>query len=212
MAPVDRVAPEERLLNLFIALTSTRVRLDKQQIRTTVHGYDGRQAGEDAKADAAFERMFERDKDDLRQLGVPLQTVTDPANGGDIGYQIDASAATMEPIELTPAELAVVSLAADYWRDAALGPDARQAVTKVASGVLHEPIHSFCLSPDFPSVSACFQTSLPVFLSKAFNAVRSPGPQFRMTRSFQRIGDEALPQMWISGPSSAFQSSLPVKS
>jgi proteasome accessory factor B len=140
VAPVDRVAPEERLLNLFIALTSTRVRLDKQQIRTTVHGYDGRQTGEDAKADAAFERMFERDKDDLRQLGVPLQTVTDPANGGDIGYQIDASAATMEPIELTPAELAVVSLAADYWRDAALGPDARQAVTKVASGVLHEPI------------------------------------------------------------------------
>lgn len=140
MATADRVAPEERLLNLFIALTSTRARMDKQQIRTTVHGYDGRKGGEDAKADAAFERMFERDKDDLRRLGVPLQTVTDPANGGDIGYQIDPSAATMEPIELTPAELAVVSLAADYWRDAALGPDARQAVTKVASGLVHEPI------------------------------------------------------------------------
>lgn len=140
MAPAERVAPEERLLNLFIALTSTRARMDKQQIRSTVHGYDGRKGGEDAKADAAFERMFERDKEDLRRLGVPLQTVTDPANGGDIGYRIDASAATMEPIELTPAELAVVSLAADYWRDAALGADARQAVTKVASGVQHEAI------------------------------------------------------------------------
>ena len=139
MAPAERVAPEERLLNLFIALTSTRARMDKQQIRTTVHGYDGRQGGEDAKADAAFERMFERDKDDLRQLGVPLQTVTDPANGGDIGYQIDASAATMEPIELTPAELAVVSLAADYWRDAALGADARQAVTKVVADQPYDP-------------------------------------------------------------------------
>jgi predicted DNA-binding transcriptional regulator YafY len=140
MAQAERVAPEERLLNLFIALTSTRSRMDKQQIRSTVYGYDQGIQGEDAKADAAFERMFERDKEDLRRLGVPLQTVTDAANGGDIGYRIDPSAATMEPIELSPAELAVLSLAADYWRDAALGTDARQAVTKVASGVQHERI------------------------------------------------------------------------
>lgn len=137
---MERTAPEERLLNLLIALTATRVRMTKQQIRSSVYGYDQGIHGEDAKADAAFERMFERDKEDLRRLGVPLQTVTDAANGGDIGYQIDASASTMEPIDVTPAELAVLSLAADYWRDAALGPDARQAVTKIASRVQHESI------------------------------------------------------------------------
>lgn len=137
---MDRVAPEERLLNLLIALTSTRVRMTKQQIRSTVYGYDNGTHGVDDKADAAFERMFERDKEDLRRLGVPLQTVTDAANGGDIGYRIDASAATMQPIDVTPAELAILSLAADYWRDAALGSDARQAVTKVASRVPHESI------------------------------------------------------------------------
>jgi proteasome accessory factor B len=140
MASGERVAPEERLLNLLIALTSSRVRMTKQQIRSTVYGYDQRQQGEDAKADAAFERMFERDKEDLRRLGVPLQTVTDAANGGDIGYLIDPSAAEMKPIDVTPAELAVLSLAADYWRDAALGTDARQAVIKVASRVPHEAI------------------------------------------------------------------------
>jgi len=140
MASAERVAPEERLLNLLIALTSTRVRMDKQQIRASVYGYDQRTPGEDAKADAAFERMFERDKEDLRRLGVPLQTVVDAAHGGDIGYRIDASAATMEPIDVTPAELAVLSLAADYWHDAALGPDARQAVIKVASRVPHQAI------------------------------------------------------------------------
>ena len=134
---MERVAPEERLLNLLIALTATRVRMTKQQIRSTVYGYDGGMQGEDAKADGAFERMFERDKEDLRRLGVPLQTVTDAANGGDIGYRIDANAASMDPIDVTPAELAVLSLAVDYWRDAALGTDARQAVTKVASRVHH---------------------------------------------------------------------------
>ena len=137
---MDRAAPEERLLNLFIALASTRTRMTKQQIRSSVYGYDGGQQGGDAKADAAFERMFERDKEDLRRLGVPLQTVTDSAHGDDIGYRIDSSQATMEAIDVTPAELAVLSLAVDYWRDAALGTDARQAVTKVASRVQHEAI------------------------------------------------------------------------
>jgi len=137
---MQRVSPEERLLNLFIALSSTRVRMTKQQIRSTVYGYDKGTQGEDPKADAAFERMFERDKEDLRRLGVPLQTVTDQAHGNDIGYIIDASAASMPPIDLTPAELAVLSLASDYWRDAALGTDARQALIKVSSRVQHEPV------------------------------------------------------------------------
>ena len=114
--------------------------MDKQQIRSTVYGYDQGMQGADAKADAAFERMFERDKEDLRRLGVPLQTVTDAANGGDIGYRVDSSAATMQPIDVTPAELAVLGLAVDYWRDAALGTDARQAVIKVASRVHHSSI------------------------------------------------------------------------
>ena len=137
---MERIAPEERLLNLFIALSSTRGRLTKQDIRSTVSGYDARMQGEDAKADTAFERMFERDKEDLRRLGVPLQTVVDAAHGADIGYRIEPSVTTMEPIDLTAAELAVLSLAVDYWRDAALGTDAKQAVTKVASRVQHEPV------------------------------------------------------------------------
>ena len=134
-----RVAPEERLLNLIIALTHTRVRMTRQQIRASVNGYDGGTQGEDEQADAAFERMFERDKEELRRMGVPIQTVTDSAHGDDIGYRIDASAAEMGTVDLDRAELAVLSLAVDYWRGAALGADARQAVTKVSSGVPHEP-------------------------------------------------------------------------
>lgn len=134
-----RIAPEERLLNLIIALSHTRARMTREQIRAVVNGYDGKIKGEDPQADAAFERMFERDKDDLRRMGVPLQTVTDSAHGDDIGYRIDSSAATMAAVDLDQAELAVLSLAVDYWRGAALGADAQQAVTKIASGVAHAP-------------------------------------------------------------------------
>jgi len=140
MAAIDA---SERLLNLVIALSHARVRMTRTEIRQTVAGYDAvgpsLSEQEAAKRDAAFERMFERDKDDLRRMGVPIRTVTDAAHGDDIGYKIDASDAAMSPIDLTPGELAVLGLAAEYWQGATLGNDARQGLTKVASAAAHHP-------------------------------------------------------------------------
>lgn len=138
MSDID---PAERLLNLVIALTHTRVRMLRSEIRATVQGYDpvdpSLSEDEAKRRDAAFERMFERDKDDLRRWGVPIRTVTDAAHGDDIGYKIHASDAAMPAIDLTPAELAVISVAAEYWQGAVLGADARQGLVKVASQVSH---------------------------------------------------------------------------
>ncbi|PKQ26139.1 MAG: WYL domain-containing protein [Actinobacteria bacterium HGW-Actinobacteria-4] len=138
MAAID---PAERLLNLVIALTHTRVRMLRSEIRATVQGYDpvdpSMSEEESKKRDAAFERMFERDKDDLRRWGVPIRTVTDAAHGDDIGYKIHSSDAIMPAIDLTPAELAVIGVAAEYWQGAVLGADARQGLVKVASQVTH---------------------------------------------------------------------------
>jgi len=132
----------ERLLNLIIALTHAPRRMTRDEIRDTVEGYAPRPRGADEadvkKSDAAFERMFERDKDDLRRMGVPLRTVTDPLDGADIGYKIIAADAAMPPLDLTPAEVAVLSLAAEYWQGATLGDDARLALTKVASHTPHQ--------------------------------------------------------------------------
>ena len=61
-------AKTERLLNLVIALLSTRMPLTKARIRTAVPQYLTTASVE------AFDRMFERDKDDLRELGIPLVT------------------------------------------------------------------------------------------------------------------------------------------
>ena len=70
----------ERLLNLVIALLSTRGYLTAAQIIDVVAGYEG--DGESAR------RMFERDKEELRELGVPLQTGTQSTWDDEPGYQI----------------------------------------------------------------------------------------------------------------------------
>ncbi len=135
--------PAERLLNLIIALTHARVRMTRAQIRRSVVGYESDESGLTAddvrRKDAAFERMFERDKDELRRMGVPLQTVVDPTHGDEIGYKIDASDAAMPAIDFSPAEAAALALAAEYWQGAMLGPDAHQGLTKIASATQSVP-------------------------------------------------------------------------
>ncbi len=131
------IDPAERLLNLIIALTHARVRMTRAQIRATVVGYepaDAHLAPDDVRRrEAAFERMFERDKEELRRMGIPLRTVLDPTHGDAIGYKIDASDAAMPGIAFTSAEAAALALAAEYWQGATLGPDAHQGLTKIAS-------------------------------------------------------------------------------
>ncbi len=137
------VDPAERLLNLIIALTHARVRMTRAQIRASVAGYEAPQHGltpeESRRKEAAFERMFERDKDELRRMGIPLRTVVDPTHGDEIGYKIDASDAAMPAIDFTPAEAAAIALAAEYWQGATLGPDANQGLTKIASATEAAP-------------------------------------------------------------------------
>jgi proteasome accessory factor B len=55
----------ERLINLTIALLATKRFLTKSEIFRTVEGYEG--------SPETKERMFERDKDDLRSLGISIE-------------------------------------------------------------------------------------------------------------------------------------------
>ncbi|MCC2333244.1 helix-turn-helix transcriptional regulator [Cellulomonas wangsupingiae] len=119
------IPPAERLLNLVIALVNTPGRMTKEQVRSSVAGYG------DAPSDDAFERMFERDKDTLRELGVPVLTVTHAGHGDDIGYRIDTAHWSLPPIELTAAELGVLGLAAQVWQDQSLRADSTRALTKL---------------------------------------------------------------------------------
>ena len=117
----------ERLLGLVVCLLSTRRYLSAGQIRDAVPGYpDGFEA---------FKRMFERDKDELRELGIPLETGT---NGADeeIGYRISRQAYELPEIRLEPDEAAVLGLAARVWRRAELAGAAAGGLLKLrAAGI-----------------------------------------------------------------------------
>lgn len=119
----------ERLVNLVICLLSTRQFLPAERIRDAVPGYE---AGDGSKAtDEAFKRMFERDKAELRELGIPLETGRNSHFDSEDGYRITRRDYELPPIEFDAAEAAAVGLASRLWRSATLGQPARSALMKL---------------------------------------------------------------------------------
>jgi proteasome accessory factor B len=119
----------ERLLSLVVCLLSTRRYLTAEQIRQAVAGYP--------EQPEAFKRMFERDKEELRELGIPLETgPLSPTDGEDIGYRVERQAYELPELRLEPDEAAVLGLAARVWRSAELAGAAAGALLKLrAAGI-----------------------------------------------------------------------------
>ena len=123
-------ARAERLVNLVLCLLSTRQFLPAEKIRGTVPGYA------DAATDEAFFRMFERDKTELRELGVPLETGRNSGFDTTDGYRIARHDYELGEIDLEPDEAAAVALAARLWDTPGLAGAAHGAVLKLrAAGV-----------------------------------------------------------------------------
>ena len=101
------MAKAERLVNLIALLLATRRPLTLDQLAELVPGYDAQ--GE------SLRRMFERDKDELRRMGVPIERSSIDAWGTDEGYFIDPDAYAMPQLELGPDERAALALAAQVW-------------------------------------------------------------------------------------------------
>src|SRR5664279_6389092 len=80
-AAQSRIPVEERLFSLVLALLATESGLTKNEILSTVQGY--RQKFRVGGDNANLERQFERDKDDIRDLGVPLETIDSPGDAGN---------------------------------------------------------------------------------------------------------------------------------
>jgi proteasome accessory factor B len=137
-------APEERLVNLVVALMATEQGLTKDTILTSVSGY--REQGESGASKDALEKMFERDKESLRGLGVPIETIGDYADPDDLRearYRVPTSEYELpEDIEFTPAEVALLDLAGAMWSQSSLSADARSGLRKLrAQGIeVDEPI------------------------------------------------------------------------
>ncbi|TAM68939.1 MAG: WYL domain-containing protein [Microbacteriaceae bacterium] len=136
-----RIPVEERLFSLVLALLATETGLTKSTILSTVQGYRQRySAGGD---NASLERQFERDKDDIRELGVPLETVEvpgEPGNNQNLRYRIPKGSYDLPAdIRFSPNEITLLSLAATVWREGSLSGESRRAIMKLhALGVESE--------------------------------------------------------------------------
>jgi predicted DNA-binding transcriptional regulator YafY len=116
----------ERLLNLLFALMASSRPVPKHVLRDAIEAY------KDSPSEEAFERMFERDKDELRSMGVPVETVEGADGVGGIeGYRVAAADYALPEVDFTADELAVLGLAARVWEQASLGPAAQRAVQKL---------------------------------------------------------------------------------
>jgi proteasome accessory factor B len=142
----------ERILNLTICLLVSGRYLPKAKIRQAVEGYHN-------LSDAAFERTFERDKDELRSLGVPIEVGSfDPLFDDEPGYRILPSEFELPPIDLDPDEAAVVGVAARVWQHAGMAESTRSALAKLrAAGVEPEPSALGALEPSVQATEPAFE-------------------------------------------------------
>jgi proteasome accessory factor B len=124
----------ERLVNLVICLLSTRRFLTAAQIAATVPGYE--HDANDPRDHEAFQRKFERDKAELRDLGVPLETGTTSVFDTEPGYRIARRDYALPDLHLEPDETAAVGIAARLWQHAGMAAAATSGLLKLrAAGV-----------------------------------------------------------------------------
>ena len=118
----------ERLMNLLIMLLVQRRYVSKDRIRELLYPEE---------TSEAFEKKFERDKEELRSLGVPIEVGTlDAYFDDEVGYRINPDQFALPEISLEADEAAVIGLAGKVWEHARLAEAATDAVRKLtASGV-----------------------------------------------------------------------------
>lgn len=140
------VRKAERLLNLIVMLLEAPRPVSLQEIHATIPGY-----GQDQWE--AFKRMFERDKQELREMGIPIERGPMDVWETDEGYLISKDRYYLPELGLEPDELAALWLGAGLVRmhDEAT---VRSAMLKLAyDAPVHQPPATGRLSADFALAS-----------------------------------------------------------
>ncbi|MGR8011515.1 helix-turn-helix transcriptional regulator [Streptomyces hypolithicus] len=148
------IAKAERLMNLALCLLGTRRPLSKRELRGSIEAYL------EAGSDDSFNRMFERDKDDLRELGLVIETVENL--DGDAGYLARRDSNRLPAITLDAEEAAALGLAAKVWQQARLAGAASGALQKLRAAGMPEAEdpyqgHYSALEPRIPVHETAFE-------------------------------------------------------
>src|SRR5258705_4615458 len=124
----------QRLVTLVMGLLATRGFITAEKIRSSVAGYS------DSPSAEAFSRMFERDKNELRDLGVPLEVGRVSNLDTTEGSRINRDAYALPPVALTADEAAAVAVATQLWESPELITATQGALLKLrAAGVDLDP-------------------------------------------------------------------------
>jgi proteasome accessory factor B len=136
------------VLNLLALLLETSVPLTREEIMRDVAGYPEQLS--------AYRRAFERDKETLRGMGVPITTET-IGDGSDVGYRVLPDDYYLPDFGLTPEETAALHVAVSA---VSLGDQAGiGALMKLGGGVAEEvaPIASLPLAPALATLFEAFR-------------------------------------------------------
>jgi len=91
---------------------NTKRPISRNDIRQKVSGY------ENCESDSSFERMFERDKDELRSTGIKIETLSmDALFDDELGYRIDQNIFITKEIDWSRDERIMLNLAAAIWKN-----------------------------------------------------------------------------------------------
>lgn len=131
----------ERLVNLTIALLATRRHLTKSEIFTKVEGYDGEPEARD--------RMFERDKEDLRTIGITIDVASiDSYFDDEIGYRISPNSYKLQLDSLSSQERILLSLAFEKVASSQTDEILRTALIKLGVDSIPNQVGLFTLNFD----------------------------------------------------------------
>lgn len=130
---------ERQLDLLFILLNASRP-LSREAIRMKIEEYRNQENNE------SFERMFERDKEELRAVGVPIETrLLDPLFEDEFRYVLKIENLGFKDANFTSQELAELTRAALIWDDTILSTSARLGLVKTST----ESGQSLSITDDF---------------------------------------------------------------
>ena len=128
------VKKEDRLFSLILALLASRDGLTKNDILSSVRGYAEVYSHE---SNATLEKMFERDKSELRNMGVVIDTLEPPGEEGEthnVRYVITHRNFDIpDSLTFTPEEITLMIIASQAWREGSLSSDSRHAIAKLQS-------------------------------------------------------------------------------
>ena len=183
----------ERLMNLLIMLLVQRHFVSKERIRTILYPDSSRDG---------FEKMFERDKEELRSLGVPIEVGSiDPLFEDEPGYRIQPDRFALPDVRLEADEAAVIGLATRVWEHARLAEATTEAVRKLQA--LGVPLDVSALDIAEPRLSAD-EPSFDVFWEATQERCpvefdyRRPGETTAQTRHLQPWGVVRYSGRWYA--------------